>query len=327
MSEVICPTCCVPIRSPGICGSCGFDVPRQWFDEHRLSLAMTGARYTGKSVLIAVMMQQFRYFLEQRHNTFLEPLGSTNETFVEFYVNPLYTNKETLKSTPNAITKPIVPLLWSFRYGEERFCLALYDAAGEDFERLAPSDPAFTYLAHVDLIASLIDPLKVDGISAVLDGEVTVPAGASDDLTVMRHVLTARAAHAGSSSPRPALAIVLSKFDVVQALRVLPATPWQSIMNRPGSAMQRDPSFVSLTEDNRESDLLHAELESLLAIMGARLLLAAAKESGLPSRLFAVSALGIPPRSEAVHPGGITPFRVIEILKAGLTLKQREIAK
>ncbi len=288
---------------------------------------MTGARYTGKSVLIAVMMQQFRYFLEQRHDTFLEPLGGTAETYQVRYLKPLYEKRETLKPTPKATTQPIVPLLWSFRYGDNRFCLALYDAAGEDFERLAPSEPTFAYLAHVDLIVSLIDPLKVDGISAVLDGEVSFPSGVGDDLTVMRQILAARAAHAATSNRRPALAIVISKFDVVQALRDLPAAPWQSIMNRPGSAMQRDPSFVSLVEDASESDLLHAELESLLNAMRARLLLAAAKESGLPSRLFAVSALGVPPRSDSVHPGGITPFRVIEVLKAGLALKQRGIPK
>ena len=288
MNELMCPTCCSPVRGAGTCGSCGFDVPRQWIEEHQLSIAMTGARYTGKSVLIAVMMQQFRYFLEQRHTTFLEPLGTTQETFLEKYVVPLYEKGETLKPTPAAATQAIVPLLWSFRYGANRFCLALYDAAGEDFERLAPSNPTFAYLAHVDLLVSLIDPLKVDGISAVLDGDGAFPGGSTDDLTVMRQVLAARAAHAKSSSRRPALAIVLSKFDVVQALRDTPAAPWQSIMNRPGSAMQRDPSFVSLTEDSREADLLHSELESLLNAMRARLLLAAARESGLPSRLLSL---------------------------------------
>lgn len=320
MREVVCPNCSAPARGPGPCGTCSFVIPRQWMEGTRLAIAMTGARTAGKSVLIAVMMEQFRYFLEQRHKTFLEPLGdNTQRIFHDKYLVPLYEQRNMLQPTPTADREPIVPLLWSFHYGPAQVCLVLYDAAGEDFEKLAPNDPKFAYLGQVDLLVSLIDPLKVEGISAVLEGRVTVPAASANDLTVMRQVLRARAAHAHPEK-RQALALVLSKFDVVQELRNLPAAPWQSIMSRPGSAMLRDPSFDSLGEDPVERSRLEAELFSLLHAMRAHLLLSAATEARLPSRLFAVSALGMPPSSDAVHRGGITPFRVIEIIKAGLTL-------
>lgn len=320
MTAVVCPACCGEVRGPGPCPSCSFDIPQQWGEQIQLSIAMTGARTAGKSVLIAVMMEQFRYFLEQRHSTFLEPLADTQTIFEEWYLRPLYRQRNMLRPTPAAAQQAIVPLMWSFRYGAHRYCLALYDAAGEDFEALTPSDPRFRYLGQVDMLVSMVDPLKVEGISAVLDGRVTLPTGAGDDLTVMRQVLKARSAHAVADK-RQVLAIVLSKFDVVQDLRTLSAAPWQSIMNRPGAAMQRDPSFSGLAWDAAEHARLEAELYGLLHAMRAHLLLAAAKEARLPYWIFAVSALGMPPSSDAVHRGGITPFRVIEILKAGLSLK------
>ncbi len=312
-----CPTCCRSITGPGICGNCGYDVPRQWLEETTLSIALTGARSAGKSILIAVMMEQFRYFLEQRHHTFLEPLGDTEGWFLDTYVKPLYGEGSMLKPTPK---EPVIPLMWSFRYGNQRVCLALYDAAGEHFETLAPNDEGFAYLGNVDLLVSMIDPLKIEGIRAILDGQVTVPTGAGNDLSVLRLLLRARAAHA-QRDKRQALAIVLSKFDVIQDLRHMNAAPWQSVMNRPGSAMMRDPSFVSLGEDAAETTRLEEELRSLLHAMKSHLLLSAANEAHIPHRLFAVSALGRPPSSGAVHRVGITPFRVIDILKSGLAFK------
>ena len=321
MTQTTCPRCCGSISEPGRCGACGFGVPAEWFTEVPLSIAMSGARTAGKSVLIAVMMQQFRYFLEQKHKTFLEPLGDTQQRFHTKYIEPLYHHRNMLPPTASAALEPIVPLMWSFRYGGRRYCLALYDAAGEDFELGSPNNPAFAYLAHVDLIVSLVDPLKVEGISAVLDGTVTIPSDSGNDLTVMRQVIGARKAHLTGPPKFQALAIVISKFDVLQRLRKMPAMPWQSIMNRPGAAMLRDPSFVALEEDKEEGDRLQAEIESLLHLMNAELLLAAASEAGLPYRLFAVSALGQAPSSDAVHRGGISPYRVIELVKAALSLK------
>lgn len=85
--------------------------------------------------------------------------------------------------------------------------------------------------------------------------------------------------------------------------------------------MQRDPSLAAPFENSADSDLLQAELAGLLAVMGAELLLFSAREAAIPWRLFATSALGMSPTSEAVHRGGISPFRVLDLLKAALAIK------
>lgn len=282
---------------------------------------MTGARWAGKSILIGVMMEQFKAFLEQRHRTFLEPLGTTEERWNAAYLDPLYQQLKLIGATRRMADVPLDPLMWSFRYGDTSYCLTLIDAAGEDFESPVLGDPKFAYLGKADLIVSLVDPLKVPGVAAVLEGVVTIPVGAGNDLSVLRNVLRARSAHRTLNDPPQYLAITLSKFDVLQHMREMPFAPWQSIMNRPGSAIQRDPSFIDLFDNATDGDLLQAELRGLLGELKADLLFAAANEGGIPYRLFATSALGMPPSSDTIQKCGITPYRVLDVLKAALAIK------
>lgn len=317
----VCPRCYQDVATSGRCPSCGFDVPVEWLTSVQLAIAITGARTAGKSVLIGVMMDQFEYFLSQRHQSFLNPLGTTRARFDEKYRDPLYQQRNLLRPTPPAEKEAIEPLLWSFDYADQRICLSITDAAGEDFESLAPTDARFRYLGFADLIVALVDPLKVPGVSAVLEGVVTVPRGSGHDLDVLRAVLAAREAHRQQDAPDQVLGIVLSKFDVLQRMRDLSASPWQSIMNRPGSTLQRDPSMVSAYSDRDDADLLQHELHGLLGLLGAHMLLAAAAEARVPYRLFATSALGAEPNASTIGRGGIIPFRVLDVLQAALGKK------
>lgn len=319
-----CPKCYSQISGPGECPTCGVLVPVAWLEKVPLSLAVTGARTAGKSVMIGVMMDQFEYFLAQQ-DSFLTPVGTTKERFHEKYRVPLLQQRNLLGATPPADQETIEPLLWEFTYQGIPYCLSITDAAGEDFERLSPSDERFRYLGFVDFIVTLIDPLKVPGVSAVLDGVVTVPRRSGDDIEVLRSVLQARTAQRGGGGPDQVLAVVLSKFDTLQRLRELRAAPWQSIFNRPGSAMQRDPSMVRGYDNEVDGMMLHEELRGLLELLDARMVVSAATQAGLPYRLFATSALGAEPDAQSVGSGGIIPFRVLDVLQAALAKKERDL--
>ena len=317
----ICPSCASTVASSGRCPGCGFDIPVEWLTSLQLSIAVTRARTAGKSVLLGVMMDQFEYFLGERHQSFLTPLGSTKERFDQKYRTPLYEQRNLLRPTPPAQQEALEPLLWAFEYGGQQVCLSIMDAAGEDFESLAATDTRFRYLGFADLIVALIDPLKVPGVSAVLEGVVTVPRGSGHDIDVLRAVLAARNAHRQQGGPDQVLGIVLSKFDVLQRMRNLSASPWQSIMNRPGSTLQRDPSMVSAFDNREDAELLQHELTGLLEQLGAQLVLSAAQEAQIPYRLFATSALGAEPNASTIGRGGIIPFRVLDVLQAALSRK------
>lgn len=317
----VCPRCYQQVATSGTCPTCSFDVPVEWLTSTQLGIAITGARTAGKSVLIGVMMDQFEYFLGARHQSFLTPLGRTKELFEHKYRVPLFEQRNLLPPTPPVRDERLEPLLWGFEYGGQQVCLSIIDAAGEDFEALAPSDSQFRYLGFSDLIVALVDPLKVPGVAAVLEGVVTVPRGSGHDLEVMRAVLAARNSHRQQGGPDQVLGIVLSKFDVLQRMRELSASPWQSIFNRPGSTLQRDPSMVAAFDSRQDADLLQHELTGLLNQLGASMLLTAAAEAQIPYRLFATSALGSEPNASTVGRGGIVPFRVLDVLQAALTKK------
>ena len=55
------------------------------------------------------------------------------------------------------------------------------------------------------------------------------------------------------------------------------------------------------------------------------MVLSAARQAGLPYRLFAVSALGTEPDAQSVSSGGIIPFRVLDVLQAAIAKKRRDI--
>lgn len=319
-----CPRCYGQISGSGTCPHCQQQVPAEWVNHVPLSLAVTGARTAGKSVFIGVMMDQFEYFLAQ-HDSFLTPVGNTKERFHEKFRAPLLQQRNLLGATPPADQESIEPLLWEFTHDGVRYCLSIIDAAGEDFERLAPEDQRFRYLGFVDFIVTLIDPLKVPSVAAVLDGVVTVPRQSGNDIHVLQSVLKARSAQRGQGGPDQVLAVVLSKFDVLQRLRDLPSGKWQSIFNRPGSAMQRDPSMVDGFDNEVDGMLLDAELRGLLEHLDARMVVSAATQAGLPHRLFAVSALGAEPDAQSVGSGGIIPFRVLDVLQAAMAKKGRDL--
>lgn len=276
-----------------------------------MSMAMTGAQTAGKTVLIGVMMRAFEHFLNTQHLTVLTPLGNTKARMEETYPK-IFLSGELPGGTPPAQPEP---LLWSFSLGGRPYCLALTDAAGEQFEKLTPDDKSFAYLGTVDLIVSIIDPLKVDSIRALLAGAgVSIPTHSGNDLEVMRKVIAARAAHAKPGHAQY-LGVTLSKFDELQGLRSHPDNMWRGIMNRPGSAMQRDLSFTSKYDNLQDMMLLQHELRGLLGQLHGDLLVALAEGSGMAPRLFATSALGHRPAGR-VHPAGVSPYRVLDLIKA-----------
>lgn len=337
-ASVSCPICFAPVSTAGPCSECGFEVATEWLTANdRVSIAMTGARSSGKSVLIAVMITQLETFLSQHHGTYLRPVGDSGHMspdiarevpswfdslggrFAQNYLVPLYHQRGLLPGTARLEESRAEPMIWSFRIGDRTCCLSLTDAAGEDFQQLDPMDQRFNYLGRVDVVVTLIDPVKVPQIRAALAGIINFPDGAGDDLNVLRRVLEARNAHLSDRSAQQELAVVISKFDVLHQLKDIQAKPFDDLMRRPGSAMRRDPSMNRGTYDNEDGLLLDAELRGLLGYMQGLPLLNAVNNSGMSARLFATAALGVVPGTDSLGRGGMNPFRVLDVINGVLT--------
>lgn len=319
-TEVACSRCHETTRQEA-CRYCFGNIPQGWRSAKVTAIALAGARATGKSVLMAVTRGQLELMLERFHRSPLTPIGNTNELFENRYLKPLYEEGNLLQATAVAGDAQGSRESFIFRFNERLpdgsarpRILVLRDVAGEDLEK--GNDRALRYLSRADGVVAMLDPLKVNEIRNMLldliPGDTRL---GGDGLPVIQYVLNMMGANGAGGRTGIPLALVLSKFDVLQRLREVTGSKWGRIMNRPGSPLQRDPSLRSGSFDFEDGQLLHHEVVGLLEELHAQKLEMMLDENASNYQFFVASALGSAPGSEKVDPRGIAPFRVLDPFK------------
>jgi hypothetical protein len=288
---------------------------------------MAGARATGKSLMLAVAKEQLELLLERHHRSVLKGIGDTDRFFESNYTKPLFEERRLLEATVGmAETETLTrePLMFSFQErlpdGSKRSrILVLRDVAGEDLEALGGMDRHLSFFSRADAVIALLDPLAVKQISAMLadliPGDTRV---GGDGVGVLQHVLSLMTSHVPGARTSIPIAVVLSKVDTLQRLREVEDQRWSSIMNRPGSPLQRDPSLMSPEFSTVDGDLLHEEVRGMLELLQASGLTVMLEETADHFRYFAASALGASPEGDLINAGGIAPFRVLDAFKWAL---------
>lgn len=300
-----------------ICPVCHMDLPDGWRLGQAICIAMAGARATGKSLYIAVLVKQLQLLCEQL-GVAMEPVTRASaQAYMLNYETPLYEQRGLIPPTPTAHTlapHQREPLMFSLGvwHGVRRF-LVLRDVAGEDLENGDPRAAHFAFFAGSDAVLFMFDPLRVKGIRDQLADLLPAQSHSGAD---PRSVLTNVLAAIGAGTPR--LAVICSKFDALLALREVQGSEWSQLMSHAGAAYARD-SGPSWAYDKDDGQLLHEEMRSLLQRLHGGSIVAAVENpsSGraLEHRYFAVSALGHPPSGSRVHARGIAPFRCTDPLR------------
>jgi hypothetical protein len=243
---------------------------------------------------------------------------STRKQYEEHYEKPLYEQRGILNATPSAETMNSPhrdPLIYSFGWnaGVPRY-IVLRDVAGEDLEAGRSQLTYLGFFAHADAVLFLFDPLRVDSVRETLEGVIPAQLLIGGD---PQKVLDTLRAIIGTGQPR--LGVVLSKFDAMQALKVVDNPAWQRVMINPGAAFSRDPSTMGPAYDNSDGELLHHEVRSLMHRLHASPLVTAVETANagrlLDHRFFAVSALGAQPNGKSQDPRGIASFRCLDPIK------------
>ena len=297
-----------------ICPVCHYILPAGFREGHAICLALAGARATGKSLYIAVLIKQLELLCE-RFGVVLEPVTrATAQNYAAHYEAPLYQERGLLPPTPTVHTQAPnqrEPLVFSIGvwHGVRRF-LVLRDVAGEDLENGDMQAPPFQFFAHADAVFFMFDPLRVKAIRDQLQ-DLLPPQTFSggDPRAVLGNLLLA------VNPGQPKLAVILSKFDVLRALRDVQGSDWALVMSNGGATFLRDTSDGKQYDDVG-AELLDQEVRSLLVRLHGTSIVSAVESSSsgarLASRYFAVSALGHPPAGNRLHARGIAPFRVVD---------------
>jgi hypothetical protein len=294
-----------------ICPLCHYELPEGWRDGHAICIAMAGARATGKSLYIAVLVKQLQLLCELQ-GVAMEPVTRATATaYRDIYERPLFEQRglipptAPLQSQASSQREPLVFSIGAW-HGVRRY-LVLRDVAGEDMESGDLHAPPFHFFVRADAVFFMFDPLRVKSIRDQLQDLLpTQNFSGGDPRTVLNNLLMA----VGRGQPK--LAVILSKFDALRVLRDVEGSDWSLIMSNAGSAYLRDTS-----DDPRYNDadgrLLHEEVRSLLIRLNAGSMVAAVENPAgqvrLEHRYFVVSALGQPPNGQRLHARGIAPFR------------------
>jgi hypothetical protein len=294
-----------------VCPTCHFPLPDGWRNGQSICIAMAGARATGKSLYIAVLVKQLQLLCENIGIS-MEPATRATATAYEVnYQRPLFVQRNMMQPTPPVQTQSSLqrePLVFSIgSWDGQRFYLVLRDVAGEDMESGNLHTPAFQFFGNADAVFFMFDPLRVRAIRDQLQDLIPDQVvGSGDPRSVLNNVVMA------IGGRRPRLAIILSKFDALRTLHEVDGSQWSLIMSNAGAAYLRDTSD-SKRYDDGDGRLLHEEVRSLLDRLEAGSMLTAvenpASQLRLEHRYFVVSALGQPPTGQNLHSRGIAPFR------------------
>lgn len=308
-----------------VCPACHRDLPEQWRNRRVFTMAMAGARGSGKSVYIAVAVETLIRYAQARGRTVGPETTGTQEVYASRYYKPLYRENKVVEGTPPIAAGGAYqrdPLIWSVVGGPERLSIVMRDLSGEDVEKLAGVRQDFSFIDRADLVVFLFDPLMLESVRQVL-------AGVIPDVDAHRlgarpgEVLPRILAQTGSGTAR--LALVISKFDSLHqlprvsdsraAILANPAAHFNQDATMRRTVLAPDRAAAEFEEDSR---FLDAEVRALFDRINEESVTLVADQAARDGRIaavrhFAVSAVGESPRHpDQLTQRGISPFRVLD---------------
>jgi hypothetical protein len=318
-ASVVCHRCQGPASDP-VCPTCHYLLPDDWRDSDTVCVALAGARNTGKSLYLGVVVQQLALMLQSQGIALQHGTAFSQQSYERHYEEPLFQVRQMPRATPRAQTEDAAqrhPLVLSLgQRNRRRRYLVLRDAAGEELQMPPASARHLSYFDRADAVLFMFDPAADPAIAALLPDVVQRGVDQGSAERVLANVLRL------SGEGRPPVGVVISKFDLLQRLTRVEAPQWQAIMGNLGAAVQRDPGVEVMAYQRDDAELLDAEVRSLLVALRARDVihqLTNPHDNRLrPHQFFAVSALGASAVDAGVHPHGIASFRCLDPLRWAL---------
>jgi len=306
-----------------ICPHCHSEFPVLFGRADSRLIALIGAKDTGKTVYMTVLLHELMHRIGARLNASV--LGAdewTRQRFENEYEDRLYSRHELYGTTRTAAAERggRRPLVFTFTLGNTtrhrgrvvRTVLSFFDTAGEDLSSERITELNVRYLTNADGIILLLDPLQMPVARPHADTDAVLPnlvSGADTPANVLARVtslLYGSLRIPGNRRINKPIAVAFSKMD---AFRHLPEV--RPLLHEPpvGSGFN-------------ESDSLrvHRHIQALLREWAGHNLDNALAGSFARYRFFGLSALGESPRlvktetetktRQLVSDRGVQPWRV-----------------
>lgn len=302
-----CPTCGARTTRE-VCARCHNDLPSQYRATDSRSIAMIGAKFSGKSNYVGVLIHELQGRVGQRFGATLQATDErTIKRYNAHFRRLLFEEQVVIPATSTVTASPELryPLAFQLKVGRDGrrqhvMSLVFFDTAGEDLEDGELLEQEARYVANADAVIVLVDPLQIAGVrNRLARADVELPEVRSDPMDMVTRVTNAIRAQRGIPPAKPIdrpLALVLSKLDAVRGLM------------DPGShALVGDGHDGVYDED--DADEVHESVRSHVHEWTGPALENFVAANYRASRWFATSAFGRPPIGTQLS-AGVSPVRV-----------------
>ncbi len=290
-----CPEC-AQSTARRVCPECHNPLPAAYCETPGKIVALVGAKNSGKSTYISVLLHELSHRIGAELGTSLVACDDrTIERYKRDFHRPLFGDRRLLPATASAVTTPRDPLVYlltrtrkkRLRTLDMSLTLVLFDTAGEDLRSRDVTDLHLRYLAAADAIIFLVDPME---LAAGGDDPDNDPINVIARVTEL--LRSGRDLPHGKRLTVPA-AVALTKIDA---------------LSLDGPLRQNRAMSAALDLDDREA--VHEQVRALLYDWQAGELDRFLGHEYTDYGLFGLSALGGVPRDGSVGTGGIRPYRV-----------------
>ncbi|MFF5505329.1 hypothetical protein ACF1E9_23115 [Streptomyces roseolus] len=293
-----CPHCGVP-TPVRVCANCHSDLPSDYCEQDSRIIALVGAKASGKSTYVSVLVNELRHRVGQAYGAALAAMGDESQRRDREMAEDLYDRMRLPDATIPSAAGFNDPLLYRLslprkgfgRDGSRHTALVFFDAAGEDLKSAEAMNLYTQYLSAADGIVLLVDPLQLGAVrDTVGDRGGPVPARDTPALQIAAELATQLRSHGRAGSRGRVgtpLAVAVTKTDTVRGL-LDPHSPL--LGNAPHTGGRYDPA---------DRLAVHEETRSLLEGWGSGALWRQLERDFSEVSLFGISALGAPPPDDS----------------------------
>lgn len=313
MKKPVCDVCQKPLTSM-CCPKCGFELPGNIGIIKNHPIAIIGAKESGKSNYIAVLIDELKNSIGRAFNAALLPTGgdkTINRYKTDFYT-PIFRDRTCVRGTDSG---QVEPLIYSMVFeGKKRLfgkpksrslSLTFFDTAGENLSAAATMQTYNRYLAHSEGIILLLDPLQLPVVRDELGDSIELPEENEEAANILNRTIEIIRRETNNMNLNNKidipLAVVFTKIDAVDSL----LDPSSCLKNDSTHVRNGCFNVVDFNDTNMEMQSLvdkwsGAEMVQLVTKQFSRF------------AFFGLSALGSNPDFDTKKIPKFRPFRVAD---------------
>lgn len=307
--EAFCPDC-GNVSRDRICPHCHNLLPNYYGETDNLMLAVIGAKETGKSHYIAVLID---YIVNVLTESFMFSASAANDEtsrrYKEDFRKSIFDEHVIIPATQAASVNRSVkePLIYELKFHDSKTTLkktvtiAFFDTAGEDLNAEDTMSVVNRYIYNAAGIIMLLDPLQLKGVRNSLPAGIPLPdVNTEIESIISRTVRLIRKAKGMKPKAKIniPLAVAFTKIDAI-----MPILPPGSIIRNQGAHYNL--GLFDVMDCNNVSD----EMEALINQWAGHDFLAQVASDFETYSYFGLTALGCNPQETKVIEK-VIPLRV-----------------